>query len=210
MKYFSFLLLSLSLASAAHADEAFSNLDPAPNSYSSTLNRVVGIGSVQPHLIQGTQFTSTASGIVSSISVAMNNYQTDIGTMAPFTLKLYANSASDQLGTLLGSYSALSTGLLWFGTSDALVEVAAGSPSVTLASGTKYWLVAEGAGNSSLAWSVSNRTTVMNHLTMSEGDTVYTASAFSDAFAVHVTPVPEPATLAALGLGLTAFLRRRK
>lgn len=203
--------LALALLSVpARAVDAFNNLDPSPNAYQGLTGRIVGVGSPYADLGQGVGFTATASGVVSGLSIAMNNYQSDLGAHREYTLRLHASNAQGRVGTLLGTYTGLSTGKLSFGTTDALSEVGAGSTSVALTSGAKYWLLAFGVGNASLAWNVSNRTNSMDLVAVPNNDPVYMSSTFSPAFAVRVSPVPEPASVAALGLGVAAATRRRR
>ncbi len=194
----------LALATAAlsaHALDAFNNLGPAPASYSTPNQGLV----IDVRTSQGPQFTAMATGALTGFQIAMNN--NDRNGPEAYALSLYADSGSNTLGSLLGTYSGMSTGVDYRTTTSALSSVAAPGAGVTIQSGAKYWLVASTAvSDGELAWNAS-LTGVGPRYLNGRYDTLNTP-----AFSVQVTPqpTPEPATFAALGLGALAMLRRRK
>jgi MYXO-CTERM domain-containing protein len=203
--------LALLIVPSAFAGTAFSNFGTAPNFYLANQGRVVGFGNAaNPVFVQGTLFTASASGVVSSLSLAMNNFNTQAGVHADYTVELWSNSASDELGSLLGSYAAKSTGSLNNTTTSDLSVVPAGGTSVSLVSGTGYWIVARTADTNSLVWQNTAATDAMRRVTFVDGVANYATSDQNSAFSVEVQAVPEAGSLALVGLGAVGLLRRRR
>jgi hypothetical protein len=191
-------LLTVAVSCAAftvHATDVYSNLDPAPNMYSNVTAYDTGPGTND----QGFQFTTTGGGLLTSIQIAMNDL-TDLNPHA-FTLSLYADDGSDQLGSLLGSWGAMSTGVLYTSTQSLLVSVPTTGPAVNLTSGTKYWLVASSA--TQIFWNGANSGAVNHYF-----GGFYSTGSIPGAFSVQA--VPEPASMTALALGAVALLQRRR
>lgn len=193
------LLLATGAFSLARADDAFSNLSPNPGAYNAGSSWFIN-----PTQTQGFQFTTTATGILTGLQIAMNNVSTADGRAA-FSVGLYANSGTDTLGTLLGTYSGASTGANYQTATSALASVAVGGSPVTITAGSKYWLVAS-SGNF-LAWNTSLSGRARHY---QAGSGYYFDGSTSSAFSVQVNPVPEPVTSLALGLGAMALIRNRR
>ncbi len=153
----------------------------------------------------GFQFAATASGTVGAFVLPIADYLDEYPSS--FTLELYADDGSDRVGALLGRYWGATSGRLSSSTVTP-VTVPASGPPVDLVAGSRYWLVA--STDSELAWRsaagepeqltyVSNPLTnpTPRYLTMPAG-------------AFNVKAVPEPASLATLGLGLATVVRRRR
>ncbi|RYG24281.1 PEP-CTERM sorting domain-containing protein [bacterium] len=192
----SLFVAALSMAAlSAQAVDAFSNLDPAPDSY----NGLVAYD-VSPNNRQGFQFTAVAGGMLTGFQVAMNNLSSPA---RQFNFSLYEDSGSDTLGTFLFSWNQLSTGVDYNTTRSALVSIDASGSGINIVNGAKYWVVA----NAELMtfWNTANSGTAMHLM----GDT-YIPNSDQGAYSVQVEAVPEPASMVALGLGAVALLRRRR
>ncbi len=174
---------------------AFSNFGPA-ESFETSAGYLLG----QPNEWGGFQFTALASGDVSSIRVAMVQFVN--ATTASFDL--YSNGGGDTVGTLLGTFTGGTPG-----TTAAVVQLTGGS--ATLASGSKYWLIARNPLGVGFIWMVNNQG---NNLRAAYSDTGGSAYGYSTeragAFSVEVTPqsVPEPFTMALMGGAALAGYRR--
>lgn len=201
------ILVFASAVLTADAVDAYSNFDPAPNLYSNSYGYIVGDGALHSSPLSlnlGVPFTATAGGTLDGFQVAMNQDEYSdftVTPVAPYTLRLYAD-AGNMLGALLGTYSGTSTGLFFADTASALSSVAATGAPVTIAAGSTYWIVASSDGN--LTWNHTN-----SGLTTVYGNGSYFHNADA-AFSVQVTPTPEPASFAALGLGAFGLLRRKR
>ena len=186
------LLAALAPASlSAFGADAYSNITGpyAPSSYA--VDRIQSIGY---------RFTSSLSGEVSSFTVAMGNGSSETRPLA-YTLSLYADDGG-RLGTLLGFYDGLSNGEAYGGASTYSVVAASG---VSLTSGSDYWLVA--TSDNELVWYNPDRFMTQWGYIDQGGDEGY-REIQSGAFSVQV--VPEPASIAACGLGALGLLHRRR
>lgn len=196
MKKSLLLLAFATLVGTAHAADAFSNL----------AFPIVGgnyvLGDVYQQKI-GYRFTSSLTGALTGFNVAIGNTWGD-RSPRPFTLSLYSNGASDTLGTLFGTFSGLSTGE--YPATNAVATVAATGPS--LSSGSQYWLVVSTDSSSALTWNIANGASDLPGYSSNIFGTSY-GSFPPGAFSVQVNPVPEPATVIALGAGALALVRRK-
>ncbi len=192
------LLLALaSAALSAHAEVAFSN-KPAGDYLASGF----GIG---PET-RGYQFASTATGLLTGFDVSVNNGSSS--DHRPFTLKLYAD-AGGTLGTLLGSFAGLSSGLGFYSRTSGYESVAAGG--VVLRSGASYWLVA--SSPTRVIWQRTERTWMRSLIDYDGSGNYYYGTSVASIFSVNVDPsvtsiVPGPA--AALPFALMALRRRKR
>ena len=195
----------LAAALPAQAVDTFSNLDPGPTIYDRNL--AYGVGRNFP---EGFLFTATVSGTLSGIQIPMNNPAND-SRIIPFSLALYTNNSSDELGSLLGSYTGQSTGVYHQGTSSSLVSISPTISPVSISAGSQYWLVASENTllSFTLGWNAAN-TGLTKHYFFDSSQPQYAINRRSDAFSVQVTPVPEPTTFVALGLGGVVAMRRRR
>lgn len=196
------LVLALSVAASTQTVDAFTNLDPAPNVYGTGGNGTYSINAAQT---QGFQFTATGAGVLSGFKAALNNASPGEGLLG-LSLELYADSGADRLGTLLGSYGGVSTGSYFAGATSTLASVAATGTPVPIVTGAKYWLVA--ASGNALGWNSANSSALHPRVSRNNPDT-YSEASYA-AFSVQVTPVPEPASFATLGLGALAVIGRKR
>ena len=160
--------LTLSTAAAGPALDAFSNLFPTPEVYSHQFGYSIGDYTQNGYGIeyQGFQFTTTASGILSGFQLAMNESDASTG-LAPYTLELRSNGTGDTLGSVLGTYTGLSTGEEINAPKSLLSSVVATGAPVSIESGTRYWLVAYSAA--SLAWNPALTGTTRHFLSYNGG-----------------------------------------
>lgn len=211
MRYILVLASLAAIVTAAHADDAYSNFGPN-NLSDSSLRSGIGANSLFYFSSDGFQFTPTISGTVTSLTAAIHN-STASGTI-PFTLALYSDSGSNTVGTQLGSWAA--TAATATDADDSTNSVAVASASgVSLTAGTTYWLVATNPDSNkanALSWNsaVSYSGSLSDHLRYYVRNGTPSYSTGLGAFSVQVAPVPEPTTIAALGLGLVTILRRRR
>lgn len=200
------LLAVASLALAAHAVDAFSNLTPAPVRYNQNVG--TGVGDFSrfglPPQVEGFRFATVVGGTLTGFQVAMNNLNRS-GNPEAYTLRLYTNSATNTLDTLLGTYSATSTGVEFGNTASALSIVSATGGAVTIQSGAEYWLVA--SSGATLSWNATTSLSIGPAY-----DNGNYPSGYTGAFSMQVTPAvtSTPGPLAALPFALIALRRRKK
>lgn len=144
------------------------------------------------------QFVSGASGSLESIEVAFGH----VAGTNDYSISLLMDGG-DVPGGGITTWSGVTAGS--FGSGGAPIMVINGFPSIVLSSGTKYWVeVKPTSGDTWGAWNFNDQgdTRLMS---VSGG-----APSTADSGAFRVNVVPEPASMAALGLGAVALIRRRK
>lgn len=195
LRLLSFLAATCVVASS-QAIVAFSNFGPG-DSYvvNSGWALFSGIYGSQFH---SHQFVAGASGSLSSIDVAFGHLE---GTN-DYSVSLRDDS-SDTPGSYITTWFGIAAGP--FGAANPPIGLPNAFPSIVLSSGTKYWVeVKPTTVDTSGAWNYND-----------QGDTRLTAfndgtPGISRASVFRVNVVPEPASMAALGLGAVALIRRRK
>ncbi|KAA0240119.1 MAG: PEP-CTERM sorting domain-containing protein [Armatimonadetes bacterium] len=205
------------------------------SNYRSSMVRLVGVGLIG--LVAGSAFAdvliSNMPGNDGSQSAAINNlrrkamaFTTPAGlpyTITSVITRLNANPNAAPVLELHGDTgSNLPSGAFHtftnpgaFGTG---IQNYAFTGNVALAASTKYWLVMyQPAATTPFDWKASSPaqtpTGLATHagsLFTTNGGTSWSSSSILVSYEIQATAVPEPATLAALGLGLAAVIRRKK
>lgn len=196
--------LLTSMAASASAVVAFSNFGPG-YSYNPNVGWTVagpGFGTEQT---VATQFTSAASGLLSNIKIALEH----VGGPNVAQVTLYEDSGSDTLGNWLITWWG-DWGWRHFGDNAGPTTLPNQFTVPTLTQGVKYWVEARyNAQDSWHAWNYNSigdvRRTGFSH---DNGATYFYSDETAPTFEINL--VPEPASLAVLGLGALALIRRRR
>lgn len=150
------------------------------------------------------QFTSNASAVLGQVDLAVR-YQG--GNSGLGSLSIYTDNGNG-VGTLLGTTNFTpsasgSTGAAALATGDF------GGLGINLTAGSKYWLSASPAADQTADWLFTDITTT-SVSSLNRGGTWLAAETWRPSVGMKVNAVPEPASMAALGIGLAALIRRRK
>jgi hypothetical protein len=152
-----------------------------------------GPGTVGGLMGWGFQFVPTASGVVSSIDVALSNSSGN-GTV---TFDLYADNGSNRLGALLDSMPL--TASIPSASSDPPVT---NIPSVNepyLTAGDTYWLVGMASGSVCDYWTAPQTGVAGNDVIVrATGDSYSTTDVGNKDAAFDIQSTPEPGALALL------------
>jgi hypothetical protein len=187
----------------ATAVTAFTNLGSLDQGGGATLNLGTGTINTLP-LSQGSQFVSAATGVVSTQSVSLMQIAGQDSTTSTPTFDLYQDSGADTLGTLMTSFSGP-------GYSATTLRTMSAMSAATLTLGQKYWVVAREPNPASyFAWESGLGNPNGNHVLYVGTFGPFYGTSVQGGMRIETTPVPEPATLYALSLGILATMRRRK
>ena len=207
IKTFAFSALAI-LAAAAQAQVAYNSFLPGYGWDQSVGYGINGLGA-PPKFIQSfaVGFEAEASGTVDQISVAVGFL--GVGTGRNIRLELYADDGTQQaMGAMLDSWDFVNTAQNNLG---QLFQIQnQGSAGVT--QGEWYWMHMIALDNDGFhTWMYGDTNILCPALISHDGGLTFQYSSVNNAPALEVTVVPEPASIAALGLGLTALaIRRRK
>jgi len=183
-------ILAASLTVSAVADVAYSTFGPG-DSYTTS---GWGIGGTDQQVI-AFQFTSAATGVLASVEFAY--FTLASGTL---NVELFEDS-SDTKGSQMIAWGVNPSG--------PVTTLYNPFPSVALTAGNKYWLQVSGVTSTGASggWNINNQslfTSAYYWSTTGSGYTTLQTSVF------RVNTVPEPASMAALGLGALALVRKRR
>lgn len=190
------------LSAGAHADISFDSFGAGDSFNTGSGWTIAGAsGSLGTDYNTGSRFTSATSGTVTTITAAIG-YVNGTNTA---TLTLYAD-AGGTLGAALGSWALAN--LPSFGSGSTVVINAGNTASV--AAGSDYWLICDSADDAWMAWNVNNQGLKADlYQSINNVPTYYTAID-TCAMRIETTPVPEPASMLAIGAGIAAFARKRR
>ncbi len=195
------------VCSAAQAQVAYSSFLPGYGWDQSVGYGINGLGA-PPKFIQSfaVGFEAEAGGPVDQISVAVGFL--GLGNGRDIRLELYADDGTQQaMGAMLGTWEFENTGTNNFGQLFQIQNT--GSASITL--GDWYWMHMIAIDLDGFhTWMYGDINILAPGLISHDGGVTFQYSSVNNAPALEVTVVPEPATLAALGVGIAALLARRK
>ncbi len=188
------LVLALAVVGAAHADLAYSSF-PFVEGNGWT---IASPSSIVGYQSAAMQFNSAVSGDVTSVDFASFG----IAGSGNIHFSMFSDNGSGQVGSLLGDWDAHVD-------TDGVSKIySSNAPAgITLASGQNYWLGMAAQDDTWNAWNMSS--SVQGNIAFNfDSAPFYNVDRLS-AFAVNAQAVPEPASMAALGIGVVAVLRRR-
>jgi hypothetical protein len=195
------------LAGAAQAQVAYNSFLPGYGWDQSVGYGINGLGA-PPKFIQSfaVGFEAGASGPVDQISVAVGFLGVGVGR--DIRLELYADDGTQQaMGAMLGSWDFVNTGTNNFGQLFQIDNT--GTASVT--QGEWYWMHMIAIDLDGFhTWMYGDINILAPALISHDGGVTFQYSSVNNAPALEVTVVPEPATIAVIGVGVLALLARRR
>lgn len=197
-------LIAVGVAASAQADIAFSNFGPGDSYYGSAGYAIYGSAVSSGYRSLAQQFVSQETGELTRVRVPMFLVS---GTNS-VKVTLFGNSNLNTFGTTLETWTL--NGAIH----NYIVDFDNAVPGLQLVTGNTYWLlVTPGANDMQGGWYNAEPGEDANRYGARSFDGTnydYANYEFPAAFSVEVAPVPEPASLAAIGLGVAIVTRRRK
>ncbi|MBS1718594.1 MAG: PEP-CTERM sorting domain-containing protein [Armatimonadetes bacterium] len=188
--------LALVVASAANANAIYDNL----NASTSGSDPIQSFGPLYDSFSVG-----SSSVVIDSIIVSLINPN---GSNGAFTVNLYADNNTSP-GSWLAGTGSISDGFIGSSTTQLTI----GGGGVGLNANTRYWvgLVADGVVGSGVNWNWSSDISGVGVAGefFANANGVFSNDSGPYQMQVNTTAVPEPASMAALGLGVAALIRRR-
>ncbi len=198
MKFITCGGIAVCLAVSAHAQVAYSSFG-AGDSYQANAIWVLGGSSEQ---IVAFQFESATTGVLSTIEYGFSN-----GTAGDVTVTLFEDS-SDEKGAALASWTRSEPDSS--SPIPSIRSISNTNSAVSLTAGSKYWLqLAPGSGSFSGGWNINDQN-ISNRVFVSQSGSGFYFNQRVGAYRVTTGVVPEPASMAALGLGAFALIRKRR
>lgn len=160
-------------------------------------------GALNTPRIVGMQFEASSTAFATSMDLSI---QAQLAGSVGGTVNLFADSGSNTLGTFMHSVSFPTQPVL-----GSTGHVTVALPNLLMTSGQKYWAVTNADGLfGMLFWHIPPSSTFGNMYTTASAASPGTYSQERQpGLRITGDPVPEPATLVALGMGAAALLRRR-
>lgn len=201
-----FALATLSaclLPSLASADVAFNNFGPGDAFDTGIGWNVMGANSGFGYYETAMQFTSATTGSLGTITSGFFN----VGGSQGMTVNVYADNGSNAFGTLLFSDSFTPS----LSGSASLINITNLNSSIMLTAGQKYWVDYVGDVNTANAWNFDYNDTTTQMVVQFTSPNGTPINRSGDAsLEVTTQAVPEPASFAALGIGLLGLISRRR
>ncbi len=196
MKFLTSGVLAVCFAVSVQAQVAYSSFGSG-DSYRTGSIWVVGAGVDQ---IAAFQFESATTGIVSTIDFAFSS-----DNSGDITATLFEDSSNEK-GAVVGSWTKAVPG----GYAASVQSITNSNSAISLTAGSKYWLQLETPTTNLYGGWYFNDLNLSSRMFLSQSGNGFYLTNRAAAYRVSTSVVPEPASMAALGLGALALVRKRR